>query len=231
MVFSIMLEQRYKILVIDDDEDILYLLKYNFEKEGFVVKTISNSNKALKIAREFLPDLIILDIMMPTVNGLTICSQLRSNVIFQDTYIFFLTACSASRFETTAFRIGGDDYIEKMMGLRSLINKVNCVIKRKLTIRKSVARIEVGDLKISRLKKSVTFKNQRIDLNAAEFELLYFLAQNPNKDITTREISFVVPYSGASPDEASVRLQLQNLRTKLSPELFSPGSGNALTFR
>ena len=109
-------KKHFRVLVVDDDKDILELLEYNLEKEGFTVKTIDESQDAVTVAKDFSPDLIILDIMMPHPNGIEICRELRSMKRFADTYIFFLTAKSENYYHEAALDTGGDDYIEKVIG-------------------------------------------------------------------------------------------------------------------
>src|SRR5690349_20814109 len=122
-------QKPFRILIVDDDRDILELLEYNLEKEGFKVKSIDDSHVAIRVAREYNPDLIILDIMMPHPNGIEICRELRTMRQFENTYIFFLTAKSENYYLQAALDTGGDDYIEKVMGLRSLTFKVSTVLK------------------------------------------------------------------------------------------------------
>src|SRR5690606_8365311 len=109
-------KKPFRVMVVDDDKDILDLLEYNLEKEGFKVKVLTDSSKAVKAAKDFEPDLIILDIMMPHPNGIEICRDLRSMKRFSDTYIFFLTAKSESYYQHAALNTGGDDFIEKVIG-------------------------------------------------------------------------------------------------------------------
>src|ERR1700755_3275700 len=117
-------KKPFRVLVVDDDSDILDLLEYNLAKEGFKVKTLDDSSRAVSVAEEFLPDLVILDIMMPHPNGIEVCRTLRGMKRFADTYIFFLTAKSESYYHEAALDTGGDDYIEKIVGLRALTYKV-----------------------------------------------------------------------------------------------------------
>ncbi|HEY0741019.1 MAG TPA: response regulator transcription factor [Chryseosolibacter sp.] len=174
-------EDKPRVLVVDDDEDILDLLKYNLEKEGFRVKTVERSTKALRVAWEFCPDLIILDIMMPHPNGIELCRELRNNKRFDSTYIFFLTAKSESYYQQAAFNTGGDDYIEKMMGLRTLTFKINSVLKKRFVIRKRIDDLKVGFITLHRATASVTIDNSDIFLSQPEFDMLYFFAQNSGR--------------------------------------------------
>jgi two-component system alkaline phosphatase synthesis response regulator PhoP len=140
----------YRILVVDDDLDILELLRYNLSREGFKIKVVENSHEAVDAAVSFRPDLIILDIMMPAPSGIEICKQLRSLPKFKDTYIFFLTARSEHYYQDAALDTGGDDFIEKIVGLRALTKKVSTVLNDQFVIRKSVPSVIVGNLVIYR---------------------------------------------------------------------------------
>ena len=208
-----------KVMLVDDDHDILELLEYNLEKEGFKVKALDDSWNAVKIAKEFCPDLIILDIMMPHPNGIEICRELRSIKRFEDTYIFFLTAKSDSYFELAALDTGGDDYIEKVVGLRALIYKVNTVLKRKFVIRKSVAVLNIGRLTINRKSSSVRIGELEIILSKPEFEMLFFFAQNPRKVISQQNLLCNIWGSETYLFDTSIEAYIQNLKNKLGPEL------------
>ena len=174
-----------KILVVDDDPDILDLLEYNLVLEGFKVRTEDNSRHAVATCLEFNPDLIILDIMMPEINGIEICKRIRAIRKFKNTFIFFLTARSERYYQEAALDTGGDDYIEKIIGLGSLTGKIKTVLKRKLVIRRRIPEIHIGDLQINRRAQSVTIRKKEIPLSKPEFELLFFLAQNPQKVISS----------------------------------------------
>jgi len=118
-----------RILVVDDDQDILELLAYNLERQGFKVQTIDKSTKAIGACMQFEPDLIILDMMMPDINGIEICKKIRAIEKFKDTFIFFLTAKSESYYRQAALDTGADDFIEKIIGVRLLIDKIKVALK------------------------------------------------------------------------------------------------------
>lgn len=214
-----MAKRPSRILVVDDDIDILELLKYNFEKEGFEVKTLDKSKNTLKVAEKFSPDLIILDIMMPHTNGIDLCEQLRNNPAFKNVYIFFLTARSENGFQETALNKGGDDYIQKLTGVRALLYKVNSVLKRNFRIQKRFSEIEVGDLQIQRRSNSVFFRNSKVQVSDAEFELLFFFAQNRHKTISLDSIIQNIWGSEIYPFHKTVKLYIENLRNKITPEI------------
>ncbi|HYG17952.1 MAG TPA: response regulator transcription factor [Ohtaekwangia sp.] len=212
-------ESKARILVVDDDGDILDLLKYNFQKEGFRVKTIDDSSRTVKVAMKFSPDLIILDVMMPKPDGLEICEQLRSIPSFSDTYIFFLTARPGNVFQSTALRSGGDDYIEKLMGLRSLLYKVKSVLKQNIVIQKRVAEIHTGQLHLLRSTQEVIFRNTKVAVDAVEFEMLFFFAQNSGRIITTDMLVHSISGTEIELQENSVEVYIAGLTRKLSPDM------------
>lgn len=219
-------KKHFRVLVIDDDKDILELLEYNLEKEGFTVKTIDESQDAVTVAKDFSPDLIILDIMMPHPNGIEICRELRSMKRFADTYIFFLTAKSENYYHEAALDTGGDDYIEKVIGLRALTYKVATVLKRKFVIRKSIAELKIGNLRIHRKSNSVQIGDDEITLSKPEFELLFFFAQNPSKVISHENLLQNIWGSEIYLFDTSIDVYIQNLRKKLGINLIHRTSDN-----
>lgn len=170
-----------KVLVVDDEEPILELLKYNLEKEGYHVKTASDGQMAVDVAKKFQPDLILLDIMMPRMDGVEACRQLRTNPDLQNAYIVFLTARAEEYSEVAAFDVGADDYILKPIKPRALMSRISALFRRETKKKKSAARIAVGHLVIDRDRYTVKIDGQEIYLPKKEFELLYFLAQHPNE--------------------------------------------------
>jgi two-component system alkaline phosphatase synthesis response regulator PhoP len=169
------------VLVVDDEEDILELLKYNLKKEGYDVKTSNSGIKGVEIARTFVPDLVILDIMMPQQDGVETCRQLREIPGLSNTYIIFLTARVEEYSEVAAFDVGADDYITKPIKPRALMSRINALFRRKHDKKKEKSVISVGNLVIDRGSYTVSVNDKIITLPKKEFELLYYLAQNPNK--------------------------------------------------
>lgn len=170
-----------KILVVDDEVDILELLKYNLKKEGYVVKTVTNGIDAVEMAKDFCPDLVLLDIMMPHQDGVETCRQLREMPDLENTFIVFLTARSEEYSEVAAFDIGADDYITKPIKPRALMSRIAAMFRRGEVKGKDNNLISVGDLTIDKTSYTIMIKDEKITLPKKEFQLLYFLAQNPNK--------------------------------------------------
>lgn len=220
-----------KVLLIDDDTDILELLKYNLEKEGYTVKAVADSTMAVKAALKFLPNLIILDIMMPHPNGIEICKALRQRKEFEETYIFFLTAKSESYYHEAALDTGGDDFIEKVIGLRALTNKVTTVLKGRYTIRKSTTEFQIGEITLNRKSSTVTVRDRQLALNKPEFELLFFLAQNPGKVITRENLLGNIWGSEIFLSNAAVDKYIRDLQFKLGTHVIQTLSADRYRFR
>jgi len=204
-------KRQLRVLLVDDDKDILDLLEYNLRMEGFKVRTVAQSQDAIAVAHEFHPDLIILDIMMPHPNGIEICRELRSSPLFASTYIFFLTAMSEQYYKEAAYETGGDDLIEKIIGLRALTVRVKSVLRRRFVIRKRQTEISIGGLYLNRKQLLVSLNGISIVMSPPEFELLYFFAQNPRKVISSEALLQNLWGSEVFLYEASIDRYLQNI--------------------
>lgn len=214
---------KRRILIVDDDEDILDLLKYNLEKEGYEVKALANGTRTLSAAKKFSPDLIILDIMMPGIGGIELCRLLRAKNRFMDTHIFFLTARSESYYQEAVYHTGGDDYIEKIMGLKSLTTKIRSVLKHNYVIRKSLTHLKVGKLQLNRRTTSATFCGDTVKLSGAEFELLFFFAQNPFRNISVDQLVQGIWGSNTYLPEINVEVYIRGIREKLGFAIIDAG--------
>jgi len=214
--------KKNRILVVDDDRDILDLLKYNLEKEGFNVRSIEDSEKAVDAVIEFNPELIILDIMMPQLNGIELCRLIRQLPRCKDTYIFFLTAKSEFYYQEAAIETGGDDFIEKIVGLRALTNKVNAVLKRNFVIRKREPVIHAGKLYLNRRSGVVRIGTEEIKLSRPEVELLFFFVQNPSKIITAENLLGNIWGSEIYSASKSIEVYIENLSQKLGKNWIVP---------
>jgi len=181
-------KQHYKILAVDDEKDILELLQYNLKKEGYEVKVASDGRRAVEIAKTFVPDLILLDIMMPHQDGVETCRQIRELQELQHAFVIFLTARSEEYSEVAAFDIGADDYITKPIKPRALMSRISALFRRERKNKSNANRITIGNLAIDRTSYTVVINGEQITLPKKEFELLYFLAQNPNKVFNRDEL-------------------------------------------
>ncbi|WP_250629999.1 response regulator transcription factor [Rhodoflexus caldus] len=178
-----MMTKAHKVMVVDDEPDILELLTYNLEKEGYEVKTATNGKKAVTLAQSFQPELILMDIMMPVMDGVEACRQIREMPEMRNTFIIFLTARSEEYSEVAAFDTGADDYLTKPIKPRALMSRINAIFRRESqkTSSEESNLIEVGDLSIDRTSYTLYKGDNQIALPKKEFELLFFLASNPDK--------------------------------------------------
>lgn len=180
--------QTHKVLVVDDEEPILELLKYNLEKGGYDVRTANDGAKAVEIAKKFIPDLVLLDIMMPKMDGVETCRQIREIPEMQKAFVVFLTARAEEYSEVAAFDVGADDYITKPIKPRALMSRLSAMFRRETKASPVSNIITVGDLVIDKTSYTIKVRNKEINLPKKEFELLYFLAQNPNKVFSRDEL-------------------------------------------
>jgi two-component system alkaline phosphatase synthesis response regulator PhoP len=167
-------KQMHKVLVVDDEEPILELLKYNLEKGGYEVKTALDGAKAVDIARRFVPDLVLLDIMMPKMDGVETCRLLRDIPELQKTFVVFLTARSEEYSEVAAFDVGADDYINKPIKPRALMSRIGALFRRDSKKSSPTSTITIGDLTIDRTSYTIKINGREINLPKKEFELLFF---------------------------------------------------------
>lgn len=173
-------KQKIKVLVVDDEPDIVEILKYNLQKEGYEVATAEDGVKAVKIAAKFLPDVILLDIMMPHQDGVETCLQIRQITELKNTFIIFLTARMEEYSEVAAFDVGADDYITKPIKPRALMSRISALFRRESKKEQEQIQIKIRDLIIDRGSYTIDKAGKTITLPKKEFELLYFLAKNPN---------------------------------------------------
>jgi len=205
-----------KVLVVDDDSDIVELLEYNLTKEGYSVLTASNGKKAIDIAKAFVPDLILLDIMMPQLDGIETGRILRQNPDIKNTYILFLTARSEEYSEVAAFEVGADDYITKPIKPRALMSRINALFRREAQKAESGDTIDILDLSINRKNYTVTQGGEKSTvLPKKEFELLFFLAQTPNKVFSRDELLQKIWGADIYVLERTVDVHIRKLREKL----------------
>lgn len=177
----------FKILLVDDEPDILEFLRYHLQKDGFEVETVNSGKEALEKVKSARPNLILLDVMMPEMDGIETCRELRALPELKDTVIAFLTARNEDYSQIAGFETGADDYITKPVKPRVLSSRIRALLKRVNPEIKLVEKMELGGLKID-LERFVVVKNEvEITLPKKEFKLLALLATKPGK-VFTREI-------------------------------------------
>jgi two-component system alkaline phosphatase synthesis response regulator PhoP len=204
-----------KILVVDDDKDIVDLLVYNLQKEGYEVKTANNGLKAIEIAKTFTPNLILLDIMMPHIDGVETCRQLREIPAMKNVFIVFLTARSEEYSEVAAFNVGADDFITKPIKPRALLSRLQAIFRRTKNKKEGSNILILGDLIIDKDNYTVTKNNQLFTLPKKEFELLAFLAENPNKLFTRDDLLQNIWGSDVYVLSRTVDVHIRKLREKI----------------
>lgn len=177
-----------RILVVDDDKDIVELLEYNLTKEGYEVKTAENGEVAVKIAKTFVPNLVLLDIMMPVLDGVEACRQLKQMPELKDTFVLMLTARAEEYSEVAAFQMGADDYVLKPIKPRALLSRLSSIFRRSSSNNYEKDEITFRDLKINKTTYSVYKGEKEINFPKKEFELLYFLSTHPNKVFGREEL-------------------------------------------
>lgn len=181
-------KQKIKVLVVDDEPDIVEILQYNLQREGYEVETAGDGKKAVKIASKFIPDVILLDIMMPVQDGVETCLQIRQMAELKHTFIIFLTARMEEYSEVAAFDVGADDYITKPIKPRALMSRIAALFRREIKKDQETSQIKAKDLLIDRSSYTIDQRGKTITLPKKEFELLYFLAKNPNTVFSRDEL-------------------------------------------
>ena len=206
---------KKKILLIDDEVDILEIMSYNLEKEGYLVTTATNGNEGIQKAKEMIPDLILLDVMMPEKDGIETCQELRQIKELQNTLIVFLSARSEEFSQLAGFQAGANDYVVKLIKPRILISKINALLQLTSNVGKNVNVIEIGDLKIDKDNVKVTKSGQHFLLPKKEFDLLYLLASNTEKVFKREEILEKVWGNDVVVGERTIDVHIRRLREKL----------------
>ena len=220
----------FKILAIDDEKDILLLLKYNLEQEGYTVKTVESGVEALKIVDKFSPQLILLDIMMPKLDGIETCIKLRSIESLSNVYVIFLTAREEEYSEVAAFDAGADDYITKPIKPRALISRINSFFKRRFTSKDSSLIQEVETLKMDKNSYTTILDGKKIYLPKKEFDLLFFLMKNSSKVYSRDSLLRNVWGSGVHVVARTVDVHIRKLREKIGENFIKTIKGVGYKF-
>ena len=220
-----------KILCVDDEPDILEILKYNLSNEGYNVSTAADGKSAIKIAYNIRPNLIIMDIMMPKMDGIEACEKLRSDEKFNDTIIMFLTARGEDYSHVAAYDAGADDYVTKPVKPKVLVSKVKGLLRRlKKVIANDINEIVFDDIKIDREKYKVYISNNVLNLPRKEFELLYLLASKPDKVFKREKIMETVWGSEVVVGDRTIDVHIRKLREKVGDKYFKTVKGVGYKF-
>lgn len=210
---------KKKILVIDDEQDILEFLSYNLKREGAKVYTATNGLKAIELAKSKKPDLILLDVMMPEMDGMETCMQLRENIETKDVVIAFLTARSEDYSQIAGFNAGADDYITKPIKPRVLISRIKALLRRKDMVSTDKP-VELKTLSIDRERYLVIKDDKELSLPKKEFELLALLISVPGKVFTREHILSSVWGDDVVVGDRTIDVHIRKLREKIgSPNI------------
>jgi two-component system alkaline phosphatase synthesis response regulator PhoP len=222
---------KQKILIVDDEPDILELIEYNLKKEGYQVYLAHNGQEAVTQAKKFLPDLIILDIMMPKMDGIEACRIMRTMPEFKNTFMVFLTARSEEYSEIAGFNVGADDYIAKPIKPRALVSRINAILRRNTPAEQvSDNKLELGDLVIDREAYLVFQRGNKVVLAKKEFELLYLLASKPGKVYTRETILKNIWEDSVVVTNRTIDVHIRKLREKLGDDCVATVKGVGYKF-
>ncbi|MEI6122066.1 MAG: response regulator transcription factor [Bacteroidota bacterium] len=213
------MSENIQILLVDDEPDILEFLSYNLVKEGFIVYTASNGQEALELAIKLKPALIVLDVMMPGMDGIETCLEMRRVDALKPTLIIFLTARGEDYSQIAGLDAGADDYIAKPVQPRVLVSRIKAMLRRvKPETAEGVAAIHIGGLIIDREKYVVMKGQQEINLPRKEFELLTLLASTPNRVFSRDEIYTRIWGDDVILGERTIDVHIRKLREKIGGE-------------
>jgi two-component system alkaline phosphatase synthesis response regulator PhoP len=222
---------KQKILIVDDEPDILELIEYNLKKEGYQVFTARNGQEAVAEAKRSLPDLIVLDIMMPKMDGNEACRIMRTMPEFKNTFMVFLTARSEEYSEIAGFNVGADDYIAKPIKPRALVSRINAILRRNAPAEDMADnKLEIGDLVIDREAYLVFQRGNKVVLAKKEFELLYLLASKPGKVYTREVILKNIWEDSVVVTNRTIDVHIRKLREKLGDDCVTTVKGVGYKF-
>ncbi|GDX45024.1 DNA-binding response regulator [Bacteroidota bacterium] len=222
-----------KILIVDDEPDILEFLRYNLEKEQFVVFSAGDGITGFQIAKKELPDLIILDIMMPKMDGVELCRLIRADDHLKNTLITFLTAREEEYSQIAALDVGGDDYITKPIRPRVLISRIKALLRRKHKGSAEMEKetwLEFGNLRIDKEKVMIIKNGEQIDLARKELELLMLLVSKPGKVFSREEIFNKIWGNDVIVGNRTIDVHIRKLREKIGDDFIKTIKGIGYKF-
>ncbi len=221
---------KQKILLVDDEPDILEMIGFNLEKEGYEVFTALNGRKAMEIARNTKPDLVLLDVMMPEMDGMETCRELREDKNLKDVLIAFLTARNEDYSQIAGFDAGADDYISKPIKPRVLVSRVKALLRRNLPLEDATkSRPETG-IAIDKDRYLVYKDNKELSLPKKEFELLALLISAPGRVFTRENILNSVWGNDVIVGDRTIDVHIRKLREKLGDDYFKTIKGVGYKF-
>ncbi len=225
-----MKKKDIKILLVDDEPDVIEIIRYNLDQEGYKIYTASDGKEALKKAKKKMPHLIIMDVMMPNIDGIEACEQLRNDVSFNETIIMFLTARGEDYSQVAALDAGADDYVTKPIKPKIIVSKVKALLRRLKNEEPTQEKIQIGKLIIDRDKYEVTHMGKSFSMPRKEFELLYLLASKPDKVIKREKIMEIVWGSEVVVGDRTIDVHIRKLREKIGDKYFKTVKGVGYKF-
>jgi len=208
-----------KILIVDDELDILEFLTYNLKKEGYEVHTATNGREGLELAQKIIPQLIVLDIMMPEMDGVEVCRRIRTIPELDKSVIAFLTAKNEDLSQINALEVGGDDYITKPIKPQVFASRIKALLRRtSVEIIENDHIIKIADIEIDKERVTVTRNNVSIDMPKKEFELLLLLVSKPGKVFTREEIYNKIWGDDVIVGDRAIDVHIRKLREKLTSD-------------
>lgn len=207
---------KHKVLIIEDERSLLEILKYNMEKEGFDVTTAADGQEGLQRAQLMQPDLVILDLMLPVIEGYEVCRQLRADSKTQTARILMLTARSDEVDEIVGFKMGADDYVTKPFKIKPLIHRVNALMRRTQSAEQAGDQVEIAGLQIDRVHHSAKSDGRELHLTPTEFRLLWTLVRNPGRTFSRHELMDRCRGEDANALERTIDVHIRSLRQKLA---------------
>ena len=220
-----------KILVVDDDLDIIEILKYNLNKSGYLVKSAKNGLEAIKRAKKFMPNIILMDVMMPEMSGIEACSEIKQIDELSETMIIFLSARSEDYTQISAYDAGADDYISKPIKPKILLKKISNIAKKIKSNKDLPIVLDLGSIKINREEYLVTQNKNEIMLPRKEFELLFLLASKPEKVFTRDEIMNKVWGTQVVVGDRTIDVHIRKLREKIGDKHIKTLKGVGYKFK
>lgn len=223
--------KKIKILVVDDDPDIIEIISYNLKKENYKVFSCYNGTDSIKIAEKEKPDLIILDVMMPGMDGIQVCEKLRSKNKFNNTIIMFLSARGEDFTHIAAYDAGADDFVNKPLKPRLLISKVRSLLRRTNKINNvSSMKLNFKGLIIDKEEYTVKIKGEKLILPRKEFELLFMLSSNTGKVIKREEIMNQIWGEDVIVGDRTIDVHIRKLRKKIGSNFIKTIKGIGYKF-
>ena len=220
-----------KILVVDDDLDIIEILKYNLNKSGYLVKSAKNGIEAIKRAKKFMPNIILMDVMMPEMSGIEACSEIKQIDELSETMIIFLSARSEDYTQISAYDAGADDYISKPIKPKILLKKISNIAKKIKSNKNMPIVLDLGSIKINREEYLVIQNKNELILPRKEFELLFLLASKPEKVFTRDEIMNKVWGTQVVVGDRTIDVHIRKLREKIGDKHIKTLKGVGYKFK